>query len=171
MINVLALDLSSNTGFCLHDREGKPKYGDVRMPPASSDHYNGTKYCFFWDWCVFTVKTYRIEFLIVEAPIATGRDGMFSVMQQLGMAAISELLAAKYGLRYCRANISTVRKHFTGNGRADKPAVEIACRERGFYPQSLDAADAIAVWDWANHDLRQPNRPHLDALFKPRVAL
>lgn len=172
MINVLALDLSSNTGFCLHDREGNAKFGDVKLPPGD-DGYSGTKYHFFWDWVTFTIKTYRIEFLIVEAPapVAMKRSGTISIMQQLGLSAISETIAAKYGLRFCRANISTVRLHFTGNGHADKVQVRDRCRNFGWYTESLDAADAIAVWDWTNHDLGQPKRPHLDVLFKPVVRI
>jgi Holliday junction resolvasome RuvABC endonuclease subunit len=95
------------------------------------------------------------DVVIFEAPIFFGRGDVMIVQRLMGLAAITELIALKRGLRVYRAEGSTVTKAFTGRGRfpggreEKKRATIETCRHYGWSPTDDNQADALALLHYA----------------------
>ncbi|MBP6818322.1 MAG: hypothetical protein KBC46_03360 [Ferrovibrio sp.] len=106
------------------------------------------------------------DILIYEAPIPpAGKDkkvvtNISTTEQQYHRGGCLSMLAAELGMQCFTGHIQSVRKHFCGSGFPPEPkqAVQEACRRIGWYPQDHDAADALALFDFACHLLKQPFR-------------
>jgi len=53
------------------------------------------------------------------------------------------------GVPYQGVPVGTIKKISTGKGNANKAAMMVAARERGFSPADDNEADAIAILLWA----------------------
>jgi len=54
-----------------------------------------------------------------------------------------------YGITWLGVPVGTIKRHATGKGNADKEAMVVAARARGFSPADDNEADAIAILHWA----------------------
>jgi Holliday junction resolvasome RuvABC endonuclease subunit len=88
--------------------------------------------------------------LIIEAPILPQTTSFDTVRKLMAMAGNVEKLAAQRGIRWHRVvQPSSVKKHFTGSGRAKKPEMIAECQARGWFPLATDdEADALGIWDY-----------------------
>ena len=94
------------------------------------------------------------DMIAFEAPMMGGKgitmtDDVAYVL--IGLAYLTDTIAASYRLRSEKKHVATIRKHFIGQGRAQNPkaAVMERCRILGWEVENHDAADAAAVWAWA----------------------
>ncbi len=109
-----------------------------------------------------TVEQYGVTVLAWEAPIIFGgkkgstmKTSADAIEFAFGIGAIAELVGTRLGLICWKAPLGTVRRHFTGSGRADKGQVYARCLALGYPVTSYDAADATAIWDFIGHMYRR----------------
>lgn len=147
---ILALDLATVTGWASGSPGDTPRCGTIELPrPVERD--NGPSYASFVDWLNGMIQLQRPRLLAIEASyVAAGRNiNARTVELAGGLLAIGELIAYRRAIS-CRVKaVASVRKHFVGKGSATKDQVYQECRRRGWAPDSLDAADALALWDCA----------------------
>ena len=71
------------------------------------------------------------------------------MMALIGFAVTVEMLCCRWSVDVSQAPSNSVRKAFCGSGRAKKPEVWAECLRRGWKPQDDNAADALALMDYA----------------------
>lgn len=162
---ILALDPGHKLGYCVNGQTpGDPITGVCALPRSYPD--NGKAWSYLATWLEMMVNQYGVSVLAWEAPLVFGgKKGSSTPTNEstiefaYGFGAICEFVGERLGLVYWRANMGTVRLHFTGSGKADpaKGRVYSACLARGYRVTSHDAADAAAIWDFMAHKYRQSN--------------
>lgn len=140
--NILAIDLGTQMGFALgNDKIEKSGIFNLKKLAAGGI----TPFAMFQalDSLEIDIKDTKV---VVEIVVSHGKDGA-KAAQFYG--------AALFCLRkWCYDNkipllyvgVSTIKKLFTGDGRATKKAMADRARELGFQPKNTDEADAIAIW-------------------------
>lgn len=152
MAVVLFLDLSrSATGFAFDGDNNRPRTGVYKL--VAGGHDRGRAFWKFGEWLYDMIGASGAEIVGYEAPIISGvPTGEHEAILLIGLAAITEQVAASRGVRSTKAAVSTVRKHFCGSGVAKKPDVVMRCRQLGYdVEHSTDRADAAAGWDYFKH--------------------
>ena len=97
--------------------------------------------------------------LVWEAPLVSGsHSGGLAAIKAFGAHGLASLIAHRRQLAEGAMHVSTVKKAWTGDGRAKKPMMIQTARLHGFDTPKLDehAADALAVLHTAitKHALR-----------------
>lgn len=146
-VNILALDLGTKTGYALRRRDGAMRYGTVDFTPRKS-WTPGQRWARFRGWLADTVATFQIDAVVYER-VVFGHSSAASSDVYGGFKALVELAADTHHLTLSSVAVPTVKKHFTGSGRADKDAMMSQARFLGFNPDSHNAADALAILSWA----------------------
>lgn len=158
MKRVLALDLSSHTGWAIDRPTGgeKPLSGVVDLP-LDGDEY-GRAFVAFEQFLCDAIAAHAPDAVAFEAPLMHRGSNFITTEQTVrllfGLAAITELVAHRSGLMAYEVNVATVKRHFAGNGRATKADMMARCRQLGWEVKDHNAADACAVWDFVRHKLR-----------------
>lgn len=78
-----------------------------------------------------------------------------------GFKAVVLSVCAKTGASCVGVPVQTIKKHATGRGNADKPAMIAAARLRGFAPLDDNEADALALLDYLSHSDTVPLRANV----------
>ena len=146
-VNILAVDLGNKTGYALRRRDGAMRYGTMDFTPRKS-WTPGQRWTRFRGWLGDTVSTFQIDAIVFER-VVFGHSSAASSDVYGGFKALVELAADIHGLTLSSVAVPTVKKHFTGSGRADKDTMMAQARARGFSPDSHNAADALAILHWA----------------------
>lgn len=161
---ILALDLATVTGFAYGDLpDSLPTplevAGGVRIPTVthgtfrSGDSKTEDKIFFktFFNWLDDHITFFNPRLIIFEAPIHTGGRTSFQTARRLmGLATLVDTLCGLRDVPIAKeADIATIKKHFTGSGRAKKPDMIRQCHALGWQPNDDNAADAIALWHFA----------------------
>ena len=155
-MRVLGVDLATNTGHAFDGESVCPPItGTYRL--VSGGENRGLSLHEYSKWLWHLVGTAKIEFIAFEAPIFGGAPSHAEkLMLLIGLAAVTEMVAASRGIRSKAANMQTVRKHFVGTGRPQNPKKVVAerCRLLGWVCADDNQSDACAVWAWAkaNYD-------------------
>lgn len=163
--SILALDLAEKTGWAiaspgaiaawpLHSGallkgagpfEGV-HYGTQKLSSITGRH--GVVYASLLRWLDDMIKVHKPILIIAEAPLPRHRS-IDSARRALGLSAIADCMAQLRSIQMLEIPVSTVRKHFAGSGHAKKPEIFDLCLSRGWKPQDDNAADALAVLDYA----------------------
>lgn len=150
-MKLVALDIATQVGWAYFPADGAaPKCGTWKVPGAwAADDY-GARFSRFHSWLCDVLTTFEPAALAFESPVLP-RGSMnlqtteHTLRTLIGMAAVAELIATLRGLRCLEVNVSTAKKAFTGNGRAEKADMMAAASRRGFGVQDHHQADACAV--------------------------
>lgn len=158
---ILALDAATRTGFCCGRAGEKPRADFVRLRRPGEDLEVAFKNtcCFLRD--LFVLE--RPDLIIFEAPLApVAHRSHEAALLGIGVYAAAAGIAGVYGIRFEKANASTVSKFFTGKGkwsqgeggrREKKKATIKRAQALGLLPPhstDADMADAIALWCFAS---------------------
>lgn len=146
-LKILALDLGTKTGWavCLPDRtitSGTAEFKNDRWQGG------GMRFLRFKQW------------LTEIKQIAGGLDAVFieEVRRHAGVDAahayggfLAHVTAwcEHHTIPYEAVPVGTIKRHATGKGNANKEAMILAARKRGFNPADDNEADALAILDWA----------------------
>lgn len=154
-MRILALDIATNTGGCFGS-------ADARVPLFMSQRFAVTGQSFgpaflkFDRWLDDLITVHAPDVLAFEAPLVqAGRGGakvktnVQTVRLLMGLASVADMVGARRGLRTFEANVATIKKSFTGSGRADKDAMKRMARARGWPIKNDHEADAGALWAYA----------------------
>lgn len=147
--HVLALDLASISGWAC----GLP--GDV--PATGAEHIgredDGRSYLALMQMLERLLSGFPITAIAIEAPIRmVGKTTFKTIVRLHGYAAIAKLTAARFRLPVVEAPISSCRVAFIGHSPKKDVAKELIlaeCGRCGVPVQDHNAADAVAVWFWA----------------------
>lgn len=151
MRSILALDLSTATGWAAGRPDGSPRFGTQRFPGGED---LGRSLQAFEDWLVGMIAVEQPAVVVFEAPILNGGKTSLATARLLYcLAGLTELVCRKAQVQCREANLMTVKKFWAGSGRADKPAMIAAAKRYGFDVRNPDEADAVAVWAHAVHTL------------------
>jgi len=161
-MRILALDIASRLGWATDGADGRLIFGVYALPTSAENP--GVAFCAFERWLDQRIIEHRPDTLAIEAPLVlAGRRGAKvltnarTVAVLNGLWAIALLVSTSHKLRIFQANVMSIKKHFTGNGHADKAAMVKQCRLLGWPVTDHNAADALGLLDFARHTLRQPN--------------
>lgn len=91
---------------------------------------------------------YQPAGVVIEAPILPKMVNFNTACKLMHMTGEVQKMAARRGIGFVRTTQpASVKKHFTGNGRAQKPEIMAACEKRGWIYRDDNEADALAIWD------------------------
>lgn len=140
--NVLALDLATKTGWAIRGRDGAVTHGilDAR---ARRGQLPAQRWVNFNDWLNQTITNNNIHVIGFEE--VRRHVGTTAAHVHGGLRAIMEMVALTHNIEVLPYGVGTVKKHWTGNGRATKDSMMQQARARGYDPKDDNAADALAV--------------------------
>lgn len=146
----LALDIASTTGAAFDKEPGRPGFATFRVPHVEDPDDYGTRYVAFSDWVAEMIAVIRPDWGAFEAPLVN-RGGNLLTNQRTarllgGLAAMAEAEFCRAGIPCGEENVSTIKKHLTGNGRAEKAEIMARCRQLGWGIKNDHEADAGALW-------------------------
>lgn len=145
-ITVLALDLGTKCGYALRNRDGKIIHGTEAFTPRKS-WTPGQRWQRFRSWLNETIVTHQVHAIAYEdVKRHIGTDAAHAYGAFL---ALVELAADSHRLTLHPVGVGTIKKQFTGKGNAKKDEMVADAKRRGFRPEDDNAADAIAILDWA----------------------
>lgn len=145
-INILALDTATRTGYCFgkgHDLQ----FGHYILPKELQEE--GEKFFHFSVWVSRLIELEKPEAIIIEKPFVRG----YSTFYLFGLVAVAQAVAASFGIPVMKATPSTIKKSFTGNGKASKMDMVDRAKEKGYQVTVDDEADAIALHLYAQSKL------------------
>lgn len=146
---MLALDLGTKLGWALLRADGRVESGRVDFTPRRAEG-EGMRFLKFRAW-LHEIKR-RIE-AAGEALVMVRYEVVNFIMEGQAYAAHvwgalwGHLLAwcEYHGIAYRGFQPATIKKAATGSGRASKPEVAAAMRQRGYPSATSDEADALAL--------------------------
>lgn len=174
MGGVLALDLATNCGWAFGKTEDgssptalQRAAGAAAPPYISNSHRIAKPKCplgeFFDNFSIFLsdlIEVNNPEFIVFEAPWVGGKTSQDTARKLMGLACFTEYVAHIKGIsqnKVFEVNNREVRTYFIGgnSGGRDKLKARTiaACHDLGWSPVDDDAADALAVLDFAIHRL------------------
>ena len=149
---LLALDLSSRTGWT-YGPPGARKAGGVwQLPPASN---RGRQFNTLSEHLCDALDLFRPDAVLMEAALSVfAQTREDTARQQFGLAAMVELICDRYDMEPFEANSATVRKAVTGAARApgknerEKKQHWVRWCQANGYPDVLDdnEADSLILW-------------------------
>ena len=138
--SVLALDLGRHTGWIFRRSDLIVATGTL----AFENPETGAVLAALSDRLADLVTDHEPVLIAYEAPVKH-YQGWFL---KTSMAGICELIAYRRELFVASVTGSTIKKHATGAGNADKPAVVAAAIARGWAPANDHEADAMWLADY-----------------------
>ena len=162
--SIMALDIGVNLGVA-HGAPGAiPESYAVKLKKADQSPAVALANLVAFLQVSFTAQ--RPSLLVKEAPpplqaFANMGNAETTVRLTLGLHAVAEAIAVRYGVSWQEVHDSTARKHFIGRGRmgtrkATKAAVVARCHALGYFGEGVkddNRADACCVFDWASAEL------------------
>lgn len=139
--SILSLDLATCLGWALF-RPGHPVIHGWKNIEAS---HHGAYFFGFETWLYNQVISMEPKYIVYEAPIVSATRNIKVVRRLSGLAAMTDKIGYELDIRTFEMQIQSVKKHWTGNGRADKDKMLEAARWHGYDVEKADEADAIAV--------------------------
>lgn len=172
---ILALDLATVLGVAIGPAGGKPRAVPHRIaPPETAIGPFLSRYA---DWLADQITTHDPAVIIFEAPIMTaGKTSIDTARKLMNLAGLTDMIGWRREVpRVFEADSSTVCKAFTGRGRYEdrggkKRAVMEACARLGWEAADDNAADALALWWWAETKLFPKARRESDPLLARGAA-
>ena len=143
-INILALDLATQSGWAVMTRDGTFRSGSVRF---DSNRLGGKGYRWlaFRKWLMDTANEcggiQAVYYEDVKQPFASN----LAARAYCGFLAIVEAWAAINNIPMHGVGVGTVKKAWTGKGNAKKPEMIAAARQRGIKVVDDNEADAVAI--------------------------
>ena len=144
---ILALDLGTITGWALRSADGLITSGTASFKPGRYDG-GGMRYLRFTNWLGelerLSGPVVAIWFEEVRRHAGTDAAHVYG-----GLMATLTSWAEMRCVPYQGVPVGTVKRHATGKGNANKDAMIVAAKARGFSPVDDNEADAIAILHWA----------------------
>lgn len=146
----LALDISTYTGAAFDKAPGRPAFATFRVPNVDDPDDFGTRYVAFSDWLAEMITVIKPDWGAFEAPLPQRGNNLLTNFRTVrllgGLVAHAEAEFVRAGIPCGEENVSTIKKHLTGNGRAQKPEIMARCRQLGWEIKNDHEADAGALW-------------------------
>lgn len=159
-MKVVSLDIATNTGVAVGSSGGTPRAWSVDLRKGRKDASEDARFSEILRLTHGLIVEHEPDLIAVEAFIGGKHASAFLI----GLVACVRGCAANRGIPCEMVFPATVRKHFIGKALtskdfpgmkqarakiAIKERVAAQCRAIGWTVPDLDAADALATWDWA----------------------
>lgn len=148
---ILALDLGTKTGYALRRRDGSTRHGTEVFTPRKS-WSEGQKWARYRAWLAGVINDEKVHRVVYEQVIrheVKGRPVWDAAHAYGAFEAITHMVCDGFNIQAHGVNLSTVKKSFTGSGRAKKEDVMLQAKARGFKVVDDNNADALAILHWA----------------------
>lgn len=154
-MKVLSLDLGSTMGWAAGIDAKPKKHGFVdftRHPEKDSNEtaFSNESFARFLEWASKKIKS--ADIVVCEKPnvYGTGKFSSFHAMRVLfGMYGIVQAVAGVHGKSLIPVSATTVKKFWTGSGKANKTQMLMLAAERGFESvQDHNECDSIAIYTY-----------------------
>jgi len=164
MKGILALDLATSLGWARADEAALDRwcklggltpgcgpvvgvtYGTVRL----GGNCLAARLNHFYRWYARVLSSDQVSRVYYEMALpARQQSSIQAAKVALGLAGIVQAVAWDHSIGCTDVPIATIKKSFTGDGRARKHQMVEAARHRGWEPDSEDAADALGLLDHA----------------------
>lgn len=153
---ILALDLATTMGWAYGRRAGEAyQHGSVRLAPPGSSHGALGAALITWmsDFCKVSERPDKVVYESPLNPFAMrGRTDFKTARILVSLPFVAESVASLLSIEAQEASVQSVRSHFVGGkiGKGEgKMLVMRQCRLLGYEPRDDNAADAIAILDYA----------------------
>lgn len=175
---MLTLDIARTLGWAEGPMGETPRFGVVKLSGPDATHTE--LFAKTLEWIALRLSAFRPDILVFEAPLApvmkAGKTNVSTARILMGMPAIIEAVAYRMGVPTIReVKVQDVRQHFIGRRNLDRAAAKRAtldrCRQLGMDVSDDNAADAIAVHDYASAILRPGVAALTTPLFSPATPL
>lgn len=101
----------------------------------------------YGDWLWSKLDEFKPAGVIYEAPILPDVPNHTTAVKLMGLSALTEFIIHRRRIPWLStAQPSSVKKSFTGRGRASKDEMIAACKARGWSAIDDNHADALALW-------------------------
>ena len=147
-MRVLGLDLGTNMGWAVVDKDtGLIVSGSFTLSGGHRDHKFSDLHVRLNDMYVEVEEIPGVELIMYERPFTRG---LSATRLLWGLAGIVGAVATSWDLPVVEVLPSTIKKHATGRGDADKDAMMAAVVDNFFHePTNEHEADAIWAADYA----------------------
>lgn len=168
---VLALDLATNTGWCVGRPGERPHFGEWDLYVKGS---HGARFAALHDRLCDAIQVHQPKEIIFEAALPRGSNqkGVNAGRLLLGFCAVVELVAFDHRIPALEEPVQSTRKVVLGKGTFPKdeakPHVARWCVANGFGDPGPDAADALVLWKHVEI-LRLGLQPPPGGLFEIRA--
>ena len=147
MSATLALDLGTSTGWALRTADGGIASGTQSFKPGRFEG-GGMRYLRFRRWLT-ELKATQDALGAVYFEEVRRHLGVDAAHAYGGFLATLTAWCEHHQIPYAGVPVGTIKKHATGKGNASKEEMIAAARARGNDPEDANAADALALLDWA----------------------
>lgn len=147
-VNILALDLGTKMGYAVKPREGRIVHGTQIFTPRSS-WTPGQKWQRVRSWLSETIAAHNVGRIVFEDVRRHAQGAVLAAHAYGGYRAMMEMVADQHGVELVTVGVGAIKKHWTGKGNATKPDMIKEAKRRGYRPDTDNAADALAILDWA----------------------
>lgn len=139
---VLALDLSTSTGWALSMAGGNIPSGTMSFKPGRFEG-GGMRFLRFRRW-LDELRRIAPDLAEVHFEEVRRHAGVDAAHAYGGFLATLTAWCEHHQIPYSGVPVATIKKHATGKRNADKPAMMAAMRALGFEPADDNEADALA---------------------------
>ncbi len=147
-MNIIAFDPATACGWATLDEFGNTNWGTWDLTP---DRHQGPGDRFWKLWQMLPQMPVY-DLLVYEKTFNS--KFVLATMIQAGIVAILQMWASRHGLKPHEVQATTIKKHATGSGRADKEMMLEAARKKwGPKVRNHNEADALWVLDYAHKHL------------------
>lgn len=169
-MRVLAVDCATKFGWACDTPSGdRPLGGTIKLLSDDCDD----AYTEFRQHLREIISVHQPDVLAYEAPLPFAGGSNFAnvmataqtVRKLMGLAAHAGQIGTTLREPPVEADVSTIRKYFTGNGRAKKPEVQQRCLLLGWKFVDDNHADALALWAYVKAMLEPTWSPNSTPLF------
>ena len=142
-MNILAIDIGTTTGWARCSRDGSITSGSDNVAPSRMEkpgHRWLKVRAFLNEQRLATGEIHAIYFEDVKNHAGTLAAHIYG-----GFLACLEMWCAANNVPLRPVGVGQVKKHWTGNGAADKAAMCETARAKGFRVKDNNEADALAI--------------------------
>lgn len=150
-MNLLSLDLATETGFAAGPVDGEPGFGAHKLPKTGENI--GRFLEGYEQWFVPKVQEWKPDLIVFEAPVFfnMGKTNITTVRKLYSLAGFTEFLSTRMRVRCMELNNQAAKKWFTGKGGKKGRRIIDECQFRGFDTSNENAADALCGWCYTIH--------------------
>lgn len=146
-MNILAIDLGTTMGWALCKRDGAISGGSEHFAPKRTENQAQR-------WLKFRQFLGELgrsagEVQVVYYERVLHHSAVQAAHVYGGLEALLQIWCEVKRVRMVTVSPGTIKKHWTGNGNADKAAMIAEAQRRGFKPVDDNHADALALLSFA----------------------
>ena len=147
-VTLIALALGTITGWALRTPAGRVISGTQSFRTGGRCEGGGMRFVRFRRWlCELKACAEPIGGVYFEE--VRRHLGVDAAHAYGGFLATLTAWCEHHQIPYAGVPVGTIKKHATGKGNASKEEMIAAARARGHDPEDANAADALALLDWA----------------------